>query len=901
MSSTLLTPPFRLLTLGGLALETDDGVVTGAASQPRRLALLALVAAHGRAGLLRDRVLGILWPELNEERARGALAQLRYVMRRDLGADLLGSGPTLRLEPTLVSTDRDALECAFLAGDAEAVAARYAGPWLSGMFLAHAPEFERWAESERAALHARVASMLRRAARAADATHCSAAWQRVRALDPVDGEAALALVEALVEQGDAAGALRVAREHAEARARELELPPDPAVERAAAVARNAVARTPTTPDASGTDGPVHDVSAEPQALETIVDAPIASVEEATRARPAAADAEPFWPTEPPMPSASSSRWRRRVWGGALTALALAALSVVALRRTRLDATHVPILAVLPFENLGAPGDAYFAEGLTDEVRSRLTAISGLRVIGGGSARHYKGTTKSPREIARELGATHLLTGSVRWERTAGGGRVRVRPELIRGVDQASIWAEPIEGPLGDVFAMQARVAERVAGALDVKLMGGERRAAESATTQSLAAYDAYLRGLAYGTGPNRLSASARRSYTAAMEEAVALDPRFAAAHARLATAYVRERSFGYDNGDLMEKAAASVARAMALDSTIVETQYARATYLIALHDDEGAYQAFRHAERIAPGNSQVLVDLAGTLEKFGRLDEAVTLYRRAERIDPGVADAPGQLSGAYDRMFRYKDAIAARERAIAIAPSEGFTYIFQAATYLLWRADVAAARRVLDTGTARTGLEEMIRLPSHFAGRAIWLKVVSPAVIHAKDTITLAGYTRSDWGTPDLYHLMKARHFALMGRPTLARAHAQQVIVLLEPVLRHGPGTGVLIDLFTPRSTIAEAYAYAGRPADAARAIDLYMDERRRLHDKSALNLPYALVSAAYVDVLIGRHDLAVARLEEALRLPSGQFISRALLRADPSWGPLRGHAAFERLIAGSP
>src|SRR5215203_5397241 len=114
MSVTAVTPPFRLLTLGGLVLERDFCAVTGTASQPRRLALLALVAAHGRAGLSRDRLLGILWPELSEERARGALAQLRYVMRRDLGEDLLCPGPTLRLEPALVVSVRDALECALL-------------------------------------------------------------------------------------------------------------------------------------------------------------------------------------------------------------------------------------------------------------------------------------------------------------------------------------------------------------------------------------------------------------------------------------------------------------------------------------------------------------------------------------------------------------------------------------------------------------------------------------------------------------------------------------------------------------------------------------------------------------------------------------------------------------------
>jgi hypothetical protein len=269
---------------------------------------------------------------------------------------------------------------------------------------------------------------------------------------------------------------------------------------------------------------------------------------------------------------------------------------------------------------------------------------------------------------------------------------------------------------------------------------------------------------------------------------------------------------------------------------------------------------------------------------------------RAERLEPRWSEAAGELAGVYDRLFRHEEAIRHRERAYAIDHLV-WHLPFQAGSYLLWRADTTAARRVLGQGDPAEVTDLLTRLPNHFAGRAIWLRVLPPAVLHAKDTVTLGGYVRGDWGTPDLYHLMKARHFGLTGRPELARAHADSVIALLEPVVQRGPGTGVLAELFTPRSTLAEAYAYAARHADAARMIDAYVDARRRGPNRSSLNLPYGLVTAAYVDVLIGRRDLAVARLTEALRLPSGMFISRALLRADPSWAPLRGHPGFERLI----
>jgi len=189
------------------------------------------------------------------------------------------------------------------------------------------------------------------------------------------------------------------------------------------------------------------------------------------------------------------------------------------------------------------------------------------------------------------------------------------------------------------------------------------------------------------------------------------------------------------------------------------------------------------------------------------------------------------------------------------------------------------------------------------AGRAIWLDLVPPAVLHAKDTLTLAGYLAANWGkaTPDRYHFMKAAHFALTGRRERARAHADSVIALLEPALRRGPDTTSFAFFgHSQQAMLAEAYAYAGRASDAARLIDQYVEDARRSpNGPGGLQPSTAFVAAAYVDVLIGRPDSAVARLTEALRRPTGLWISRPLLRADPSWAPLRGHPEFERLVGG--
>ena len=608
--------------------------------------------------------------------------------------------------------------------------------------------------------------------------------------------------------------------------------------------------------------------------------------------------------ERPLFSPRGRRRRVMVAAGVLATLLAAAAVAVMMNRAGSSAAAVPpVLAVLPFENLGPASDAYFADGLTEEVRGRLARVAGLQVIGGASARSYKGTTKLAPQIARELGATHLLTGTVRWERAPdGGGRVRVHPELVRAADQAGVWSEPVEGPLTDVFQMQASVAERVAAALDVALGDTARRVGVPVRpTANVAAYDAYLRGLAYAAHANSATRAGRRAAAAEFERAVALDPRFAAAHAQLALVYVTEHLYSGTPG-IMASARASANRALALDSASVEARLAQAQVLLWGGDGEGAYRALQVAQRLAPGNAEVALQLGNVLLHLGRDVDAIAAYQRAEQLEPRMALTPGMLAGAYENVGRYEDALAAREREIALNPQGIHSYDSQAALHLLWRADTPTARRTLERAEPGPLVAALARLPSpHRGGRTLWIGVLPPAVLAAKDTMALAGFLR-EGRTPDLYHLMKARHFWMTGRPARARAHADSIIALLAPALRRGPDSASNFGLFTKRTTLAEAYAYAGRPVDAAPLLDSYVaDVRRGWGRTRALRPAFALVTAAYIDVLIGRRDLAVARLEEALRTPAGpHWITPALLRADPWWAPLRGHPGFERLIGGA-
>ena len=415
------------------------------------------------------------------------------------------------------------------------------------------------------------------------------------------------------------------------------------------------------------------------------------------------------------------------------ALLLIAAAATVFRGRAGDATlRTPCSAVLPFENLGPAADDYFAEGLTDEVTTRLASLSGLGVVGRASARQYKGSTKSPRAIAAELGATHLLTGTVRWERAPDGtSRVRVSPQLVRAADQPSIWGEPYERPLRDVFRVQAEVAERVAGALDVALLSSERRSLEHPRREPhgirrLPARDRHLRG-------RRGDMQARRATVVAFERAVALDSTFAAAHARLAIAYLSLLQSAPDP-TLRERARAGCragrrarsgrgprcgapSRATRSPAPILKAQSLLWALRLRMPRASTSWGS-RCSCRSSRGR--------------GRYSPSCGIPRSAVARDPrrSIGCARGS------RPVRGGDSFGrARARPGTRQPQR---LPAQANAYLLWRADTAGARRVLERAVAALGLARAVRLAGGGrVGPRLWAQIVPPDIRAAADTLSL--------------------------------------------------------------------------------------------------------------------------------------------------------------------
>lgn len=219
----------RLLTFGGLALEVDGSMVTGALTQRRRMAILALLATGGERGVARDRLLALLWPERDAERAGHVLTQLLYAQRRDAGAELFHGTKTLRLNPAAMTSDVAQFEAALAAGDAEAALRLYHGPFLDGFHLNDAPGFEEWLDRERRRFAERAREAAEHLARGANGGGAVEWWRRAVEIDPFNAGLALALAEALRAGGDRASALRELAAYAERLQRELELDPEPEV------------------------------------------------------------------------------------------------------------------------------------------------------------------------------------------------------------------------------------------------------------------------------------------------------------------------------------------------------------------------------------------------------------------------------------------------------------------------------------------------------------------------------------------------------------------------------------------------------------------------------------------------------------------------------------------------
>jgi serine/threonine protein kinase/Tfp pilus assembly protein PilF len=590
------------------------------------------------------------------------------------------------------------------------------------------------------------------------------------------------------------------------------------------------------------------------------------------------------------------KWVRRNPSSALLVVVLAAAIGAMIWKT--EFVHHPLttgIAVLPFENLSDDKEnAFFADGIHDELLSNLSKIADLKVISRTSVMQYKtGIKRNLKQTAQQLGVSNVVEGNVR----RAGNRVRVSVQLIDARTDTHLWAEHYDRDVADVFAIQAEIAQEIADTLEVKLSRSQSDALAAAPTRDTEAYDLFLKGEYEQHQGVRApqSAMSGESFDRAQifyRQALARDPNFALAYARLAWSELHRHWFisNLTSAELAE-VRSNIDRALAIAPALPGAHLALGVFHYWGHRDyDSSLRALDRAIELQPSNSDSRTCRAAIYRRRGEWRRALAESERALELNPRDPLIPAEIGNTYNILRRWSEAEQSLKRALAIDPHFGDAARFLAWTYVNSTGDIPRARKVYE------GLQEerAINVNSStgniadLIGHGVYLDVIDR---HFADALKA-------WDVP-LAKTPEARLRQLearVGIQVLARQGAvgklecEQTRALLEARLAERPEDR--------NSLIALAWAYVclGRNADALRVAQQAVDSLPV--EKDALSGPQLLAALAEIEARTGRPEEAVKILHQLLTVPAGGVISIARLKIDPVWDPIRDNPGFQKLLS---
>jgi TolB-like protein/class 3 adenylate cyclase/Flp pilus assembly protein TadD len=596
-----------------------------------------------------------------------------------------------------------------------------------------------------------------------------------------------------------------------------------------------------------------------------------------------------------MPAFGEKRSRGRRWIIAAAAIILAALALggfllfrhstsVASRAGSISGIPEKSIAVLPFENLSEEkANAFFTDGVQDEILTNLAKIADLKVISRTSVMQYKTeVARNLRKIGEELGVAHVVEGSVQ----RAGNKVRVNAQLIDARNDAHLWAQTYDRDLADVFAIQSEIAKAIADQLQAKISPSEKAAIEKQPTTDLTAHDLYLHAQELFADTTDVIHAKEKLPQAerALNEAVRRDPQFLLAWCLLAKVHGNTYWQGHDHTPARRDLAnAAVQTALRLQPDAGEGHLALADYYYhGFRDYERARSELAIARRTLPNNAEVFEYTGYIDRRQGRWEEATRNLERAIELDPRNFFTLQQIALTYSQQSRYPDVVRVYDRALTIVPGDPATRITRARVAFDSRADVKPFQETLATLMA-----EDPRLAADQDDPDIALCERTPAAI----TRLLKNYPREgvvQFGVNIPLAYYEGMFARVQGDEAKAKAAFAVARSEVEKTVEKQP------DFPAALSFLGIIDAGLGRKEEAIR------EGRRGCEllpiSKDAIDGAVLAVNLAQVYVWTGEKDLAIAQIEAAERVPNQ--LSYGLLKLHPTWDPLRGDPRFEKIVA---
>ena len=590
-----------------------------------------------------------------------------------------------------------------------------------------------------------------------------------------------------------------------------------------------------------------------------------------------------------------TRLRWAATAAALLALAVVVAGIATFSRYRVRSTLAAppapekSIAVLPFENRSDDkANAYFADGIQEEILTRLAKIADLKVISRTSTQHYKTAPENLPEIGRQLGIAHILEGSVQ----KSGDAVRVNVQLIRAATDSNLWADTFDRKLTDVFSVESEVAKAIADELRAHLTGREEQEIAAKPTDNVEAYDAYLRGLAYTlkTYPTSANVLGAQKY---LREAVRLDPKFALGWALLS--YVDARGYITQSIQptvaLREEARQAAETALTLQPNLGEAVVAKGAYHYwILKDYDTAERYLEQARQLLPNNSRIPELLAYVARRRGQWDRSKAYFNEAERLDPRNVNVLTQQATTDIALRRFPEALRKLDQVLAVTPDDVDTLVTIAGIAQA-EGDLPRAVSLLaplhpgadDSGAVETQVYQAIleRRPAQIISR---LKEILAKPDPALGYINGELRFWSGWAQD------------VAGDHAAAQESWRQARRELEPFLKEQPENyGLIGDLALTNMGLGDQAAALALSEQAIAVNPI---------EKDAIVGPLPIEILARVAARMGEPDRAIAALQKLLSIPyagalaAGMPLTPALLRLDPMFDPLRNDPRFQKLVA---